>query len=321
MTILQSEALCESKSLRTEALSQFSLVDLESVLTAAKVHSLFQAFWKNEGWATTAQISQYYEVSEEVVRQAVTAHRDEFVDAGYSTPKWSELKQGENSETFSFFKGRKLPALFNPRAAVLLGMLLRDSVIAKAVRAALLQITENYFALSLEIKRLKEENQHLREVIDSKQHSQQESEVGVSSETMELLGEMSRVVEAYIASSDSLNKAIHTSIHQQSEKLRLAFENLRRLHDKTLSLPGLPQKTTDEIVNLVKLAPRLSVIERRQAVITFLELIDKLPEDDERRSWSCRQIGAFLGVPYSTVNKIRQEHHGRRETPLRYRKV
>ncbi|MUH00622.1 hypothetical protein F7734_53485 [Scytonema sp. UIC 10036] len=116
---LQSEALCESKSLRTEALSKFSPVDIESVLTAAKVHSLFQALWKSEGWATTSQIAEYYEVTEEAVRQVITRHSDEFENAGYATPKRSELSLRENSDILSLNSEGRLPALFNPRAAVL----------------------------------------------------------------------------------------------------------------------------------------------------------------------------------------------------------
>ncbi len=43
------------------------------------------------------------------------------------------------------------------------------------------------------------ESKSLRtDVIDSRQHSQQESEVGVPSETMSLLGEMAWLVESYI---------------------------------------------------------------------------------------------------------------------------
>ena len=168
MTILQSEALIESKSLRSEALRKSSLVDLESVLTAAKVHSLFQALWKGEGWATTKQLADYYEIEEDAVWQAVKRHKDEFTTAGYITPKRSEIPSDilfEFTDKLSVFSEGRLPALFNPRAAVLLGMLLRDSAIAKGVRAALLQIAENYPTLSLEINHLREENQQLRSAI------------------------------------------------------------------------------------------------------------------------------------------------------------
>ncbi|MBD2770679.1 hypothetical protein [Iningainema tapete] len=313
MSILQSESLIESKSLRTETLRKASPVDLESVLMAAKVHGLFQALWKGEGWATTAQVAEYYEVANDLVRLAVSRHRDEFKNAGYATPKRSELSPEENSIISILCDGRKLPALFNPRAAVLLGMLLRDSKIAKAVRAALLKIAENHSILVLEVERLRDENQRLRDLLESNQQSASNP----SSQTAELLGEMARVVEAYIDGSRSLNQSIHTSIHRQSESLRLAFENLKRLHEKTYLLPeGAKSLDYNAIADLARLTPRLNTKERRAAITAFLELIDTLPEDDERKKWSSRQIGNYLGVSYRTVCDIINERKGKKEPPM-----
>lgn len=157
MSIVQAEVLIESKSLRTETLRKASPTDLESVLAAAKVHALFQALWKSEGWATTAQIAEYYEVTDDLVRLVVSRHRDEFENAGYATPKRSELSAEENSIISILSESRKLPALFNPRSAVLLGMLLRDSAIAAGVRTALLNIAESYATLVAKVEELQSE--------------------------------------------------------------------------------------------------------------------------------------------------------------------
>lgn len=272
---------------------------------------MFQALWKGEGWATGNQLAEYYEVTDVAIRQVVSRHRDEFDAAGYATPKRSEVLPALNSDILSLSENRKLPALFNPRATVLLGMLLRDSAIAKGVRAALLKIAENHSILVLEIERLRDENQRLRTLLDNNQ----QSESNQSSQISELLGEMARVVEAYIDSSRSLNQSIHTSIHRQSQSLRLAFENLRRLHEKTASLPERKSLNYDALVDMARLTPRLNTKERRAAITAFLDLIDTLPEGDERKKWSSRQIGNYLGVSYRTVCDIINERKGKKEPP------
>lgn len=146
-----------------------------------------------------------------------------------------------------------------------------------------------------------------------KQLLQQSDAVSLTQDTFSLQKEMSEVVESHIKASQSLNRAIHTAIHQQTDTLRSAFEKIRVLHQKTLTLP-IPQNLK-ESTNLMQLTPRLTSREKRLAVNIFLDLLDDLPALDERRCWSSRRIGEYLGVSYRTILYIKDERSGKREPP------
>ncbi|QSJ14159.1 hypothetical protein JYQ62_19675 [Nostoc sp. UHCC 0702] len=159
-----------------------------------------------------------------------------------------------------------------------------------------------------------------------KQLLQQPPAVSASPEILSLLGEMSEVIESHIQASQALNRAIHTAIHQQTDTLRNAFQKTKALHQKTLSLPYFeqptqhqqqpqPQLQPEPLTNLVQLTPRLTSREKREAVNLFLNLIEDLPPYDERRRWSSRQIGKYLGVSNKMVLYIKQEREGRRQPP------
>lgn len=154
-----------------------------------------------------------------------------------------------------------------------------------------------------------------------KQLLQQSATVSPSHEMLSLMSEMSEVIESHIQASQGLNRAIHTAIHQQTDTLRQAFQKTKALHQKTLSLPFAeqlqkePQPQPEPLSNLVQLTPRLTSREKREAVNLFLNLIEELPPDDERRNWSSRQVGKYLGVSNRMVLYIKEEREGKRQPP------
>lgn len=94
-----------------------------------------------------------------MVRHASKKHRDEFISDG-----WRELRGTKNlkalrsigSEVFSLPSATTRVAVWTPRAALRLGMLLRDSEVAKAVRTSLLNAVEKVIpAQNQEIEKLK----------------------------------------------------------------------------------------------------------------------------------------------------------------------
>lgn len=90
-------------------------------------------------FATTEQVAGFYSVEERAVRELVAYHKDEFVATGHRVIRGAELRQlkGE-SEDPTQFKYAAQVATFDRRAILLLGMLLRDSEVAKSVRHYLL---------------------------------------------------------------------------------------------------------------------------------------------------------------------------------------
>lgn len=93
---------------------------------------------------TTPMVAEFYEVDVTVIRQVVSRNQDEFNCDGYETVTradvsdklsltWSELEFPAKAHT---------AALFPRRAILRLGMLLRDSLVARRVRDYLLNVEE-----------------------------------------------------------------------------------------------------------------------------------------------------------------------------------
>ncbi len=164
MTIISESIFVESKTLRQQQLQELS--DEHSLSILNKVKTLLVALWKEtDKVTTTEEIASYYEVKSSVVRHASKKYREEFLSDG-----WCEVKGSENlkalrrigSEVFSLPSATTRVAVWTPRAALRLGMLLRDSVVAKAVRNSLLDAVEKVIpAQNQELERLKLENENL----------------------------------------------------------------------------------------------------------------------------------------------------------------
>ena len=119
----------------------------------------------NTKWATQKQVAEYYEVGEKAIETIYSRHRDELESDGVSLKSYKEFLNIQNEgleisyvvgkTIFSFTNGETLTVpnrglkVFPRRAILRVGMLLRDSEIAKEVRTQLLNIEEK---ISTEIK-------------------------------------------------------------------------------------------------------------------------------------------------------------------------
>jgi len=90
--------------------------------------------------ATTAMVAEFYEVTDELIRQAVKRNRDELDDDGYVVLGRSEVsdKLSLTPDELGMPKTAGSIGLYPRRAILRLGMLLRDSPIARQVRDYLL---------------------------------------------------------------------------------------------------------------------------------------------------------------------------------------
>ncbi|MEU2389287.1 restriction endonuclease [Streptomyces sp. NPDC007369] len=135
--MVDESVLLESRTLRT------SVLDRTHVLDKVKALSLLP-----DGLhVTTAMVAAYYEVSERVVNQLRLRHREELSQNGMRTLKGSDLAAFESyNQSLSKAShpqargrgGRVHLAVYTRRAILNVGMLLRDSEIARQVRAYLL---------------------------------------------------------------------------------------------------------------------------------------------------------------------------------------
>lgn len=94
--------------------------------------------------AMTAEVANFYEVDAGTIRQTVNRNREEFDDDGYTVLTRGEF---EGSYNMSLPSSASTVALFPRRAVLRVGMLLRDSPVARRVRDYLLDSEEGGLSL------------------------------------------------------------------------------------------------------------------------------------------------------------------------------
>ncbi|KAB2491774.1 hypothetical protein F8158_23210 [Bacillus cereus] len=95
--------------------------------------------------ATTKQVAQFYEVTHEAIRKVMSRHGDELQADGMHLEKYSEIKERITVSNVTLLENgvsKRGTYVFPKRAILRVGMLLRDSLIAKEVREQLLNIEE-----------------------------------------------------------------------------------------------------------------------------------------------------------------------------------
>lgn len=168
--------LIERKNLRDEYIDRIEVLDKVKTLLLLPDIKL----------ATTQQVADFYEVETDTIRQIITRNKDEILSDGYmvwkaedfNSDKLSQLKITVQRGAFEvkFSNGNKerfAPrgvALFTRRSILRLGMLLRDSEIAKEVRTQLLNIEEKT-TIEQKISSLTEEQQLMLDVMYAKDDS------------------------------------------------------------------------------------------------------------------------------------------------------
>ena len=138
---MQETDLLEKESVREELINNVSVLE--------KVKDLLLG---DSEFATTQQVADYYEVGLEAVNSIVKRHKEELIHNGYKLYTGKEIKDifiKFNKDVISYHGGFKIydqkfanrsNGLFNKRAILNVGMLLRDGKIAREVRSRLLDI-------------------------------------------------------------------------------------------------------------------------------------------------------------------------------------
>lgn len=145
---MKEKEILESKEIREKLSERIEVLDKVKELLLLSIGQ----------YATTELVAQYYEVTVETVKMQLNRHKDEFLSDGYKVWKRKELMNLDSNlnllskkGTFSIVdkEGNEILtapntglALWTPRSILRLGMLLRDSKIAKEVRTQLLNVTE-----------------------------------------------------------------------------------------------------------------------------------------------------------------------------------
>jgi hypothetical protein len=138
--MIAPEVLLESKAARNGQLTQFSHEAASDVLSKAK--ALVFALWQGTGAATTQQMAEYYEVPVDAVESVLRRHKNELKPDGVITLKGNQLKTFKQLSAKLTESNAGSMTVWKPRAALRLGMLLRDSEVAKQVRNVLLDVAQ-----------------------------------------------------------------------------------------------------------------------------------------------------------------------------------
>jgi hypothetical protein len=155
--------LLESVSARNEKLAKLTQDASFDHLNKAK--SLVMAIWQGVGIATTEQMADYYEVSVETIKTVLLRNREELESDGLKVLKGKALK---DVRFIMNLTSDKIPSLttWTPRSALRLGMLLRDSAIAKQVRTLLLDLVEIVPKQNDRIRELELANENMRLMLE-----------------------------------------------------------------------------------------------------------------------------------------------------------
>jgi hypothetical protein len=130
--------LLESCTARQDRLTDVN--DDRALEAINKAKALLMASWNSTSIATTAQMAEYYEVSEKTVQTVARRNRKELTSDGLKTLKGKALQEVFNMNISE--EGTVALTIWTPRAALRLGMLLRDSLVAQKVRTILLDVAE-----------------------------------------------------------------------------------------------------------------------------------------------------------------------------------
>lgn len=159
--------LLDNRQLRDECVEKFEVLDKVKKLLLLPGTEL----------ATFKNVASYYEVEEKAIEKVCMRHKDELESDGMCNKKYNELsnlhyvglKTAKGKVTFSFENGSELDyptrgtKVFPRRAILRVGMLLRDSAIAKEIRTQLLNIEEKVVT-EVKVQDIEEEQKLMLEV-------------------------------------------------------------------------------------------------------------------------------------------------------------
>ncbi|QLE53187.1 hypothetical protein FD724_35205 (plasmid) [Nostoc sp. C057] len=133
---LNQNVLVESPSLRTSALSNLDDSRAQEVLSKAK--AIVFAVWNGSGWATTAQIAEYFSVTESAVKELTRVNQSEFQTQETKTLTGIDLRDAR--QTLCLPSRTSQIRVFSALGALRIAMILQQSQVAAQVRTMILDL-------------------------------------------------------------------------------------------------------------------------------------------------------------------------------------
>ncbi|MCG6137683.1 MAG: hypothetical protein MET45_24110 [Nostoc sp. LLA-1] len=136
MTLLNQSVLLESKTLRTSAITNFS--DDKALEILSKAKAIVFAVWEGNGWATTAQIAEYFVITESAVKEVYRVNSTEFRDLETKTLTGKDLRDAR--QKLCLPSKTSQARVFSALGTLRIAMLLTESEIAAQVRTIILDL-------------------------------------------------------------------------------------------------------------------------------------------------------------------------------------
>ncbi|ODG98039.1 hypothetical protein A4S05_01080 [Nostoc sp. KVJ20] len=133
---LNQNVLVESPSLRTSALSNLDDSRAQEVLSKAK--AIVFAVWNGSSWATTAQIAEYFSVTESAVKELTRVNQSEFQTQETKTLAGKDLRDAR--QTLCLPSRTSQIRVFSALGALRIAMILQQSQVAAQVRTIILDL-------------------------------------------------------------------------------------------------------------------------------------------------------------------------------------
>ena len=250
---MEEQELLEQKDLRNEMIVNIEVLD--------KVGDLL--LLPNTEKATIKQVAQYYNATEDAIKKVIQRNMNEFVGDGYKHYNKKELidfyeRQGQNvtnvkrekTKTIISFKeytdlhiNNTGLSLFTKRAMLRVGMLLRDSEIAKEVRTRLLDIVhdvgkENPEIINNIINEMNDEKQLIMDRVEAEISGDYPKVCEINSKIFALknkriqeLEDENEIIKTHaltiIESRNVINRLVKTiSAHAYNNKFGIAYNDL-----------------------------------------------------------------------------------------------
>ncbi|WP_372369060.1 hypothetical protein [Candidatus Uabimicrobium sp. HlEnr_7] len=185
-------------------------------------------FTKN-GWTTTEYIAKFYSVPVPTIKSIVLRNKNELIMDGYKILQKKDLKTSllKLQKTFGIDIDKKLKpvhskmrsiALFSRRAVLRIGMLLRDSEVAKSIRSYLLN-TEH------QTKNHKDDRQILGQV--AYQLTQQATQLAQNAEQLICQANLVTAAVNEIQRTKEIVRKIDKRVELQEQRLKVLEKSLK----------------------------------------------------------------------------------------------
>ena len=205
-----------------------------------------ESFTEN-GWTTTEYIAKFYDVAVPTIKSVVLRNKNEVIMDGYKILQKKDLKAPKFRKTFGVDIEKKIKplhsktrsiALFSRRAVLRIGMLLRDSEVAKKVRS---------YLLNSENQNLNNEQHHHKLLGQmAYQLTQQASQLARNAEQLICQANLVTAAVNEIERTKEMVKKIDERVDLQEQRLQALEDSLRPKNIKQ-------QKISEEQILLLKI--------------------------------------------------------------------